>query len=201
MPHSTYFSYVPPQQLAGRKLCEMALNSNWCTKYCEHAESLLSRAVDLISICAYRNEDNLAVDDRTPTNHWAIFLRIGANESVMMDMLPGYGDEDTRGNVVITYKKYEFTKNAAKTLRFELKTERTVGEFVDVINNRGRDRYNFTSYEEGCHYWYSIVIGDWEDEDLLPEGSSDEAREALSRYWKDPSGSEERPMAQGTFRD
>lgn len=119
----------------------------------------------------------------------------------MLDMLPGYGDNDTRGSVVITYKQYEFTKNAVKKLQYEVEGEHKVQDFGEVINARSRERYNFTEYEEGCRYWLSIVIGDWEDEGLVPTGSSDEVREALSKYWKDPSGCEERLMAQGTFRD
>lgn len=179
----------------------MALNSNWDTDDFNNAENHLNKQVTRVYICAYKNENNEGADGLPPTNHWATFLQTGNPESIRLDMAPGYGTDGTRGKIRITMQDYIYTYDAIKTLGFDVVRNTMAQEFCDAINERGRERYNFTNELEGCRYWIYTILSDWESRGLLAEGTSTEAWAALSLYWRNPSGSEERTVAQGTFRN
>jgi hypothetical protein len=98
-----------------------------------------------IHICAYRNASNAGDEEgNPPTNHWAAFLELEGGRSVRIDMSPGYGSDGRRGKIVLSSRNYAYTQNAIKALSFPIIGSTTVQTFINLINNNGRERYNFT---------------------------------------------------------
>jgi len=161
----------------------------------------LSSQVTAVHICGYRNKDNEGDEDgNPPTNHWAAFLELLNKSSVRLDMAPGYGSDGRRGKIELATKTYTYTHNAIKTVSYAMKKYTTLQDIKDVIDAKGRDKYTFTEELEGCRYWMYTFILDLEAEGILEAGSAVVASNAVSSYWRHPSGSEQREVKQGTFR-
>lgn len=161
----------------------------------------LSSQVAAIHICGFRNVDNKGDEDgNSPTNHWAAFLELLDEHSVRLDMAPGYGSDGQRGKIELASKTYAYTQNAIKTVSYAMKKYVTVQNIKDVIDAKGRDKYTFTEELEGCRYWIYTLILDLEAEGIIEAGSAVVAWNAVSSYWRHPSGSEQREVKQGTFR-
>jgi hypothetical protein len=161
----------------------------------------LSWLVSHVHICAYVNEKNEGDEDgNPPTNHWAIFLQVGKGASVRLDMAPGYGSDGLRGKIEVSSKKYVTTWNSIKTLTFETDGKTKVETVARLISENGLERYTFTEKMEGCRYWISIFVSKLEAAGILPSGSAEKVTEAVSSYWRSPTGSESRKVEKGTFR-
>ena len=161
----------------------------------------LTSPVVAIHICGYVNEKNEGDEDgNPPTNHWTTFLQRSDESSIRLDMTPGYGSDGQMGKIEIASKKYMHTNKAIKTLSFSVTQHATVRTITDLINNNGRDKYTFTEEWEGCRFWIYTLISDLEAAGIIPEGSVKATWEAVSRYWRYPSGSESRVIKKGKFR-
>ncbi|CRG91080.1 hypothetical protein PISL3812_08128 [Talaromyces islandicus] len=153
-----------------------------------------------IHLCGYRNEKNEGDEDgNPPTNHWAAFLQYPSGGSARLDMAPGYGSDGLRGKIDLASKPYMLTNNAIKSLSFSPKTPITVQSIVNTINSKGRDRYRFTAEWEGCRYWMYTFILDLESAGILASGSGQATWQAVSYYWRNPSGFEPREVKRGRF--
>jgi hypothetical protein len=181
-------------------LLKAAINSNdWDTD--NFKSENLSALVSQVHICAYINEKNEGDEDgNPPTNHWATFLELETGGSVRLDMAPGYGSDGLRGKVEVSSKGYVSTRNSIKTLTFETNGQTNVKTVAGAISENGLEKYTFTQDMEGCRYWISILISKLEAAGILPSGSAKKAAEAVSRYWRNPTGSEPREVKKGTFR-
>ncbi|KAK2799838.1 hypothetical protein FQN50_008359 [Emmonsiellopsis sp. PD_5] len=176
-----------------------AMDNNWDTYEFNSADLL--RKVSMVHICAYENRDNAGDEDgNPPTNHWAAFLQYGQAASVRLDMTPGYGSDGLRGKLYIASKPYVSTNKAIKSVSFPMLSVPTAQTITDLINQKGREKYNFTPAWEGCRFWIFTLISDLEAAGFLPAGSGQEVWGVLSQYWRYPTGSEPRAIAQGTFR-
>lgn len=161
----------------------------------------LSFQVLAIHICGYRNLNNKGDEDGAPpTNHWATFLELPKEISVRLDMAPGYGSDGRRGKIELASETYIFSPNAAKTVSYAMKRDTTVQNIKDVIDAKGRDKYTFTEEWEGCRHWVYTLISDLEAEGIIEAGSAVVAWDAVSHYWRYPSGCEQREVKKGTFR-
>lgn len=161
----------------------------------------LSKIVTYIHICGYKNIENAGDDEgNPPTNHWASFLQLQNGGSVRLDMIPGYGSDGQRGKLVVSSKPYDSTDNSIKTVTFSTLNAPTAKTITDLITQNGRERYNFTEVWEGCRFWIYTLISDLETAGIVSAGSRQETWEAVSNYWRYPSGSEPRTVARGAFR-
>lgn len=161
----------------------------------------LTKQVVKVSICGYVNKDNTSDQDgNPPTNHWAAFLQLTGPSSVRLDMMPGWGSNGLRGKIELTSKNYPLTNNAIKTLDFTTVGAPTVQQIVDLIIKNGRQKYTFAEEEEGCRYWIYTFAGDLQDAGLISDGSKEETWDAVSKYWKHPTGSEPRTVKEGRWQ-
>nr|KMM67044.1 hypothetical protein CPAG_03380 [Coccidioides posadasii RMSCC 3488] len=175
------------------------MDDNWDTDELNSVE--LSREVSMVHICGYENRENAGDEvGNPPTNQWAVFLQYGQAASIRLDMVPGYGSEGLRGKLHVASKSYISTDKAIKRVSFPTCTGPTVQAITDLIIQNRRQKYNFTSDWEGCRFWIFTLISDLETAGLLPAGSGQEAWGVLSQYWRYPTGSEPRTIAQGMFR-
>ncbi len=58
----------------------------------------------------------------------------------------------------------------------------------------------FYEYREGCRYWIYTIISDFAAAGLIGSGSGQVTWDAVSYYWRHPSGSELREVGRGVFR-
>ena len=176
----------------------MQLSTHFGTSKFEEVD--LEGVVEKVHLCGYANENNEGdIDSRPPTNHWTIFLQLGSNRSVKVDMIPGDGDDGLLGFIVLESKKYDMTNKRIKSLTFIPPCTLLVKDVLALITEKGRDRYTFTEEEEGCRFWICTVVKDLEGAGKVPKDSSIESDLTLSRYWGFPSGFSPRIMEAGTF--
>ena len=160
----------------------------------------LEEVVEKVHLCAYTNENNAGDDnDRPPTNHWTIFLQLDVESSVKVDMIPGDGDNGLLGFIVLESKTYVMTNKGIKSLTFTPACKLLVKDVINLIMEKGRDRYEFTEEEEGCRFWIYTVVKDLEEARKIPKDSTVDAVHTLGCYWVFPSGSTPRKMEAGTF--
>ncbi|KAF3936222.1 hypothetical protein ABW19_dt0204947 [Dactylella cylindrospora] len=175
------------------------LDTNWDTTNC--SPSHFSSPISTIHLCPLKNELNEGDEEgNPPTNHWTICLQTSPSSSIMLDMAPGYGTDGLRGKLEVTALDKPYTIEALRTFQFSPLYTITVDGFLAVIARNERQKYNFHESWEGCRYWMSVVIDDLEHAGVVREGSAKVAMEALSRYWVNPEGSEDREMRRGVFR-
>src|SRR5271156_2697583 len=174
------------------------MNNNWDTDKFDPAH--LAHQVIVIHLCGYINQKNEGDEEgNPPTNHWAAFLERSDAGSVGLDMMPGYGSDGLRRRIEISSNDCVTTSSAIKILSIPVNIHATVQTITDMINDKGRDRYTFTEEEEGCRYWIWNIVSDLEAAKIISTGSAETVWEAVSCYWRHPSGSEPRAVKQGKF--
>lgn len=162
----------------------------------------LTATVDQIHLCALRNDLNEGDgEDEPPTNHWTMCLQITPQASVMLDMAPGYGSDGLRGKIETASSAESYTKETLKAFSFKPIKSTTVGDIMKLITDNKRDAFNFSPEWEGCRFWMSVLMSDFENAGLVELGSAAVAKEALLMYWRNPEGSEARVVREGTFRN
>ena len=163
-------------------------------------ESDLDLVVEQMHLCACANENNAGDDGgRSPTNHWTISLQLNVTRCVQVDMIPGDGDDGLLGLILLESKKCIMTDRGIKTLTLTPICLFTVKDVINLIMEKGRDRYTFTEEEEGCRFWICTLVKDLEAAGNLPKDSDVNAARVLSCYWVFPSGSTSREMEAGIF--
>ena len=158
----------------------------------------LEQVVEKIHLYAYTNENNVGDNHgRSPTNHWTIFLQLNVTRFVQVDMIPGDGDDGLLGLICLESK--DVMTCGIKTLTFIPMRPFTVKDVINLIMDKGRDRYIFTDEEEGCRFWICTLVKDLEEAGKISENSGVDAVRLLSCYWVFPSGFIPREMEAGTF--
>lgn len=183
------------------------LDDNWDLESFEgDRASTWAAPVAPIHICALRNELNEGDEyGSSPTNHWTVCLETETTppSSVMLDMAPGYGEESLRGKIEVRPLDRPYTDETLRAFSFRpaaTTTGTTVGRLLEHMCERGRQRFTFHPSWEGCRFWISVLVADWEASGLVGAGSAHVAREALLKYWVNSEGSQPREMREGTFR-
>ncbi|KAG6285170.1 hypothetical protein E4U46_006129 [Claviceps purpurea] len=162
----------------------------------------LKETVESIHVCAHRNDENQGVGVLPPVNHWVVFLEISPTHSVCMDMALDYDaeDDDCRGRIDISTRKYRFTRKSIHRLFFPTKGRPKVEHIINLINNNGLHRYTFATENEGCRFWVYTLISYLETEGVVESGSAGQTWADASYYYIDPSGRETRDVSKGKFR-
>ncbi|KAI1113632.1 hypothetical protein F5Y14DRAFT_206515 [Nemania sp. NC0429] len=181
------------------------MDQNWDTDKLNRSD-LPSKVVS-IHLVAYPNSNNEG-DEKLllpPTNHWCLFLELidsssGDSSSVRFDMAPGYGSDGLRGKIEVSSKEYNCTSNRIHRITFQVIAPVSVAMIVELVQKNGRQKYQFSPEWEGCRFWNYTFLQDLEKAGIILEGSSEKAEEALSSYFRTPSGVEKREMRIGEFR-
>ncbi|KAH7929913.1 hypothetical protein BV22DRAFT_91229 [Leucogyrophana mollusca] len=172
-------------------------DGNWGTS--QFKVSFLTLAVQKIHFCAHENLENLGSDNQPPTNHWSIFLELSADNSVRIDLSPG--DTGRPGMIILEAKRCTVTDKNVYLVTSVPPEGTTVETILKLIIDKKRDRYTFAPIGEGCRFWIATFSVDMVNAGLLPGDVGHHVRAALKYYWVYPkdTGSEERPMVEGTF--
>ncbi|KAL1872359.1 hypothetical protein Daus18300_004329 [Diaporthe australafricana] len=176
------------------------LDGNWETDNFD--PSTMSAPVEDIHLCALRNDLNEGDElGSPPTNHWVVCLQTSYDSSVMLDMVPGYGSDGLRGKIELAALNHRYTDETLRLFSFKPTETLTIGQLLAHISERRRQRFTFHPSWEGCRFWISVLMADWEELQLIAPGSAKLATEALTKYWINPEGSQPREMREGTFRE
>lgn len=179
------------------------LDDNWDLDTFEGDKaSAWAAPVASIHICALRNELNEGDEyGSPPTNHWTLCLETTPTSSVMLDMAPGYGEDGLRGKIEVRSLDRPYTDETLRAFSFRpAATGTTVGRLLEHTCEKGRQKFTFHPSWEGCRFWISVLLADWEACGIVDVGSAHMAREALLKYWVNPEGSQPREMREGIFR-
>lgn len=184
---------------ASAVLEQLQQSDNWDVDNLQGSD--LDAIVNAIHLCALRNDFNEGDEaGEPPTNHWTLCLGHSQTSCVMLDMAPGYGSDGRRGKIETTSIRGRwYTDETLRVFSYRPPRQVTVAEVVRSIRGKERDEYNFYPEWEGCRFWLSVVMRDFED-NLVDQGAATTAMEALRQYWINPEGSEPRPMREGVFR-
>ncbi|KAI1262612.1 hypothetical protein F5Y18DRAFT_438733 [Xylariaceae sp. FL1019] len=178
---------------------EAGLDRNWDLD--NFGPVSLQQNIQQIHLCALRNELNEGDEaGEAPTNHWVLSLEISSASSIMIDMVPGYGDDGLRGKIEVASLDERYTSETLQVFSFPITHATTVRSFMELVQSKGRQLFTFSPEWEGCRHWLSVVMADLDDAGWVSKGSAAIAREALLQYWINPSGSEPRIMREGVFR-
>lgn len=84
-------------------------------------------------------------------NHWSIYLLVGNNQSVRINMAakPGY----ITGNLEINKYNYVLTNSAVKHWDYETVDGVIVSHIVNLLYSYHRHLYNMSGGGSGCRYW------------------------------------------------
>lgn len=176
-----------------------SLDNNWDVDNFDPQK--MSAIIEDIHLCALRNDLNEGDElGNPPTNHWVVCLQISPTSSVMLDMAPGYGSDGLRGKIEVVTLSQPYTDETLRAFSFKPTKTLTIDQFLARISERGRQKFNFHSSWEGCRYWISVLMADWEEMQLVAPGSASSAKEVLMKYWVNPEGSYPREMHEGGFR-
>lgn len=161
----------------------------------------ISAIIEGIHLCALRNELNEGDElGGPPTNHWVVCLQTSPTSSVMIDMVPGYGSDGLRGKIEVVTLSQPYTDETLRVFSFNPTKTLTTEQFFAHMSDRGRQKFNFHQSWEGCRYWISVLMADWEELQLVAPGSASSAKEALTTYWVNPEGSYPGEMNEGVSR-
>ncbi|KAG6055426.1 hypothetical protein E4U17_002983 [Claviceps sp. LM77 group G4] len=103
-------------------------------------------------------------------------------------------DDDLRGQIDISTRKYKFTRNAIYRLSFPTKNSPKVEDIVDLVNSNGLHRYTYASDNEGCRFWVYTLISYLEKEGVVESGSAGRTWADASYYYVFPSGRDARDV-------
>lgn len=114
---------------------------------------------------------------------------------------PRYGSDGLRGKIeTASIHDKPYTDETLHAFSYKPSRKVTVADVIQIINDKKRDQFNFSPEWEGCRFWLSFIMQDFEDGNVVDQGSAKTALEALLQYWINPEGSEPRVMREGLFR-
>jgi len=123
-------------------------------------------------------------------NHWCMYLDTGNERSVQTDTVPSYSipsvkiSGGSKAFMLINYLPYTISPSAQKIVGIKVRAGIKVQEFVDLLIQQNRYRYQFDAADQGCRYWTDDQITLFQKSGLIVDSSQIlEAREAiLTKY-------------------
>ncbi|KAJ5609596.1 hypothetical protein N7528_010163 [Penicillium herquei] len=136
-------------------------------------------------------------------NHWCFYFQVGTNNSVNLDMTPSYMVPSTsipggsKGNMVLSDLTYVISPATEKAIRLDVAPGKTVRDFVDLLLQHDRHKYEFNDQGQGCRYWcYHQLDLLYQTGLLINLLQVEEAKAAILLQWPDQ---QQYPLVQGGF--
>ena len=99
--------------------------------------------------------------------------------------------------MIVSLLNYAFSRSAQKVMRLDVLRGKTVREFVDLLIQHGRHKYEFNSQGQGCRYWTDHQINLFHQRGLLVNQSQVQAaKAAILTQWPDQM---QYPLVQGGY--
>ncbi|KAI9042330.1 uncharacterized protein KD926_005625 [Aspergillus affinis] len=135
-----------------------------------------------------------ACHERLPQggDHWSLYLDIGANRSVRIDITPSYVVPSTsipggsKANMVVSLLEDAFSRPTEKVVKLDVPNGSTVRELVNLLIQHGRHKYEFNAQGQGCRYWTDHQLALFDQHGLLVNRAHIEAaKAAILTQWPD----------------
>lgn len=91
-------------------------------------------------------------------------------QSITLDMT--LGSDGSKGVLYVTEQRYELSQNSVAEVRENATNNTTVQSLLDLLESRGRDRYQFNGDGAGCRFWCHTVLGDLERGGFVASGAA-----------------------------
>ncbi|KAK1149813.1 hypothetical protein N8T08_003364 [Aspergillus melleus] len=146
-----------------------------------------------------------ACHERLPQggNHWSLYLIIGENFSVRIDITPSYVVPSasipggSKANMIVSLLEDAFSRPTEKVVKLDVPDDSTVRELVNLLIQHGRHKYEFNGQGQGCRYWTDHQIDLFYQHGLLVDCAQIEAaKEAILTQWPDQM---RYPLVQGGY--
>ena len=135
------------------------------------------------------------------TNHWTFAFDVDNGQSVRLDVQPDYNQRQPNGSmkssVIVSWlADYVVPECAERADPVSVTRSRSLGWYIDCLQDGGRFKYMFTAEGVGCRQWITDTLhlmadaGEFDGEECL------QARNAISHTW--PSGTLS-PPTPGTY--
>lgn len=95
--------------------------------------------------------------DTRSSNHASIFLIVGTNMSVRLNMIKA-GPTDTMGTYSERTCPYVRSVSRLHDVDVVAVPGLTVGDFLDDVHEKGLDRYELHHSGVGCRFWVYIIL-------------------------------------------
>jgi hypothetical protein len=111
---------------------------------------------------------------------------------------------DNTAAIIVSHLCYMLSNRALKTLYVHVASEKTVRDFVQLIERNGYHQYRFSKEGIGCRYWIYNLIGLLRDNAfLMGNVEVEEAMDAVTKVWTNggvlaPEGNQS-GLGKGTF--
>ncbi len=89
--------------------------------------------------------------------HWRLFLQIGQNQSVRVDIHPT-GDDYRTGQVEMKDVSYAYSSNLVAGTESDVDQPLTPVGFKEMLRHYHLDRYRYAPGPRGCCYWCITVM-------------------------------------------
>ncbi|KAJ5179809.1 hypothetical protein N7492_003019 [Penicillium capsulatum] len=105
-------------------------------------ETILSRTVSLLYAVAHETLSEGG-------NHWCLYLQVGPDESVCIDITPSYNipgpkiPGESKAYMIMSLVPYLYLPSAQKAVGLQVRTGIQVQDFVDLLIQENRHRYEF----------------------------------------------------------
>lgn len=142
--------------------------------------SKMSAIVSDISVVAYH------VAPQSRVNHWAVFLHIGPDESVMVDMIPV--NMNNTGMIQFHHKNYDVSNRVDFRLKYPTINNPTVQQIYNILTtpdqaNVRLDRYKFSPQGNGCAFWTVTFLTKMETLGYLAQGTAAQVWGYMQYYY------------------
>ncbi|GJC97633.1 hypothetical protein ColKHC_06459 [Colletotrichum higginsianum] len=145
-------------------------------------------------------------------NHWCFYLQIAPDmrnpreQSVRIDptpsglpgaVIPG----GSKANIVVSLLAYEVSQQAQHVSHLTVPRGVKVGDFIQAITHKGREKYDFDEMGRGCRNWTSEQIDLFFDAGLVRDRSQvDTAKNNILTEWSGMKSTGRRyPLARGAY--
>ncbi|KAI0861792.1 hypothetical protein F4860DRAFT_513585 [Xylaria cubensis] len=174
------------------------MDQNWDRTGLKLAD--LSKQIISIHLIAYPSPSS--EDGYEPfelTNHWCFFLEFKHEKSVRLEIVPGCGSNGLRGKVKLTSKTHACTTNDLCKLSFQVHGRLSLEEIIEIVQSKGRQRYQFAPGWEGCRFWNFTLMQDFEAHNIVSAGAANQALNSMAWFYHSVRGANRRDMKIGTF--
>ncbi|PGG99568.1 hypothetical protein AJ80_09336 [Polytolypa hystricis UAMH7299] len=139
--------------------------------------------------------------DTRSSNHASIFLIAGPSKSIRLNMIKA-GTTDTMGTYTETSCPYIQSVSSLHDIDVVAAPGLTVGRFLDVVHQKGLNKYELHYTGVGCRYWVKSVIEAFESAGFIdpssPVSASQVAHDLEYNYTKN-NDREHDPIRPGKF--
>ncbi|KMU82186.1 hypothetical protein CIHG_10580 [Coccidioides immitis H538.4] len=139
--------------------------------------------------------------DTRSENHTSIYLLTGQRSSVQLNMIKA-NPTAVMGTLERKFCLYEVSSTALHNIDLRAIEGLTVGKIIDLLEQKGRDKYQLAPSGVGCRFWVKTMLQDMEDAGYIDPASPtrvSQAYEDIEYNYSKGQARELSPIVPGVF--